>query len=472
MRSNTTDKIWKVVNPASGEEVGEVQVTSPETIDTVLDKAVSAQRRWAEFPRHRRAEIMNAYVDTVRERASEFAELLSREQGKPLSQAQGEVESHCRLFEGFARRVLAMEERATFLDIQPGLERDLQITRHEPLGVVVAIVPFNFPVELYAHKVAPALATGNAVVVKPAEDTPLTTLLLVEALHTAGVPEDVVKVVFGGAEVGNQLVSDDRVAAVSFTGSTETGIKVAQNGARTLKRTILEVGGNDAMIVLDDADLDLVVDHAVIGRTFANGQVCCATKRILAHGSIHDELLDRLATRFAALNVGDQLADGTEVGPLVNNAAALRIAEQVQLTTAQGGRVVTGGKQDGAYYFPTILAGVTAEMNVAQDMEIFGPVASLIRTDSDEEALKVANSTRYGLSGSVFTQDMQRAMAFATRLQSGQVVINNTGLYRPETMHFGNYQGTGGREGLTSSLEEFVQTKTISLPGILPAFQA
>lgn len=212
--------------------------------------------------------------------------------------------------------------------------------------------------------------------------------------------------------------------------------------------------------------------NAVVGRTYANGQVCCATKRILADSAVHDELLDRLAARFAALKVGDQLASGTEIGPLINIAAATRIEEQVRKTTSQGGRVVTGGERDGAFYQPTIIGGVTAEMDAARDMEIFGPVAALLRTTSDDEAVGIANSTQNGLSGSVFTRDMERAMTFAARLESGQVVVNNAGLYRPDTMHFGNYRATGGREGLTSSLNEYVQVKTISLPGIFPASQA
>jgi acyl-CoA reductase-like NAD-dependent aldehyde dehydrogenase len=218
MSASTVETMRTVVNPATGESIGEVRDTGPGELDRALDLAVAAQRKWATEPRHRRAAIMNGYVREVRSRASEIAKLLSREQGKPLGQAEAEVDGHCRLFEGFAHRVLSMEEKAMFLDIQPGLERDLQITRHEPLGVVAAIVPFNFPVELYAHKVAPSLATGNAVIVKPSEDTPLTTILLVDLLEAAGVPKGVVQVVVGGATVGSRLVSDPRVAAVSFTG--------------------------------------------------------------------------------------------------------------------------------------------------------------------------------------------------------------------------------------------------------------
>jgi acyl-CoA reductase-like NAD-dependent aldehyde dehydrogenase len=473
MSATTIGTVRGVRNPATGDIIGEVYDASAGEVETTIAAAVTAQKQWANVPRHRRAAIMATYVHRVRDEADDIATSFSREQGKPLQQAVNEVELHCRLFEGYASRVLALEERATFLDIQSGLERDFQFTRHEPLGVVVGIIPFNFPVEIYAHKVAPSIATGNSIVIKPSEDTPLTTIRLVQMLHEAGVPERVVQVVIGGPAVGKQLVEDHRVAAVSFTGSTETGTDVAVSGARTLKRTILELGGNDAMVVLDDADLDLVVEQAIFGRTLANGQACCANKRMLVDASIHDELLDKLSTRFEELHLGDQLLPATTVGPLVNGRAAARVEEQVKLTLGQGAQLCAGGARDGAFFRPTVLGGVTHEMDVARDMEIFGPVIAVLRSADDDEALAIANNTKYGLSGSVFTRDIERAMAFAAQMETGQVVVNRTGLYRPDVMAFGGYKATGGaREGLAVSLHEYLQIKTISLPGVFPASQA
>jgi acyl-CoA reductase-like NAD-dependent aldehyde dehydrogenase len=469
MTTTVTGIARQILNPATDEILDELPDSTESEVDEAVGRAVAGQRRWAQVPRHERAVIMRRYSALTREHAEELSELLSREQGKPLQQSRDEVERHCRMFEGFADRVLAHEERAFFLDSQPALERDLQVTRHEPLGVVAGILPFNFPIELYAHKVAPAIATGNSIVLKPSEDTPLTTRRAVQLLHQAGVPADVVQVVYGGGEVGRRLVADPRVAAISFTGSTEAGISVASTAARTLKKTLLELGGNDAMIVLEDADLDLVVEQAVFGRTLSNGQCCCANKRLIVDAAVRGELTERLVDRFAGLSVGDPLRADTALGPLINPEAAIRVEEQIQHTLQQGATLAAGGSRDGRFVTPTVLTDVREGMDIAHDMEVFGPVVAVLAVDSLDQAIGLANATRYGLSGSVFTQDIQRAMKVASRLETGQVVINGTGLYRSEVMGFGGYKNSGmGREGLGFSLEEFLQLKTITFAGVLP----
>jgi succinate-semialdehyde dehydrogenase/glutarate-semialdehyde dehydrogenase len=468
--TRTVDAVIREVrNPANGQIVGEQRDSTPAEVDEALAVALGAQIAWARTPRHHRAAVMRKYAALAREESEQLANSLSREQGKPLAQSLDEIALHCRLFEGFADRVLAMEDRATVLDNQPNLERDMQFTRHEPLGVVAGIIPFNFPVELFAHKVAPSIATGNSIVIKPSEETPLTTKRLVALLHEAGVPEGVVQIVYGGGDVGRILVGDPRVAAVTFTGSTEAGVDVAVAGARTLKSVVLELGGNDAMVVLEDADIDLVLEQAVFGRTLSNGQCCCANKRLLVNASVYDEVVDRLAGRFEQLVLGDPLLDGTQLGPLITNGAASRVLEQVQHSVNQGANLRSGGSVDGAYFQPTVLSDVRPDMDVALDMEIFGPVVALMPVKSDAEAIGIANATCYGLSGSVFTRDIERAMAVATQMQTGQVVVNGTGLYRSDVMAFGGYKKSGnGREGLGVSLEEYVQTKTITLAGVLP----
>jgi succinate-semialdehyde dehydrogenase/glutarate-semialdehyde dehydrogenase len=469
MTGTLSTQVRRVVNPATGELIAEVADTTPAEVSAVIARAVAGQRRWGQVPRHERAALMRRYAVLVREQAEELATALSSEQGKPLQQARNEIALHCRLFEGFADRVLAREERAFVLDNQPDLERDMQVTRHEPLGVVAGIIPFNFPVELYAHKVAPAIATGNSIVIKPSEETPLTTGRLVELLHAAGIPDNVVQIVYGGGDVGRQLVEDSRIAAISFTGSTEAGIHIATASARTLKKTLLELGGNDAMIVLADADLDLVVEQAVFGRTLSNGQVCCANKRVIVDNSIRRELTELLVDRFANLTVGDPMSPATDLGPLIKPEAARKVEEQIRHTLDQGATLAVGGTREGCFVAPTVLTDVGGDMDIAHDMEVFGPVMAVMSAGSLDEAVGIANATRYGLSGSVFTQDMRQAMAVAARLETGQVVVNGTGLYRSEVMGFGGYKSSGmGREGLGYSLEEFLQVKTITFAGVLP----
>jgi succinate-semialdehyde dehydrogenase/glutarate-semialdehyde dehydrogenase len=469
MTATLNNTARRIVNPANGTLVDELPDSELAEVDEALERAVAGQRRWARVPRHERARLMRAYAELVRQHQDEIAVLLSTEQGKPLAQSEAELGLHYRLFDGFASRLLVQEERAFFLDNQPVIDRDLQITKHEPLGVIAGIVPFNFPIELYSHKVAPAIAAGNSIIVKPSEETPLATRRLVELVHEAGIPEDVVQIVYGGAEVGRRLAESPLVAAVSFTGSTEVGISVAQNGAKTLKRTLLELGGNDAMVVLDDANLDEVVQNAVFGRTLSNGQCCCANKRIVVHESVRDELTARLLDSFGASKMGDPLDATTALGPLITAKAAAKVEEQIKHTVSQGATLAAGGVRDNCFVEPTVLTEVDLSMDIARDMEVFGPVLAMMSFSTIDQAVEIANATKYGLSGSVFTQDMKKAMEVGTRLETGQVVVNGTGLYRSDVMGFGGYKSSGvGREGLAYSIEEFMQLKTLTFTGIMP----
>ena len=393
-------------NPATGEPVGELEVTSDTKVDETLAAAQLAQRDWSRTPRHARYAVMLRFADRLEENASSVAALLAAESGKPVEQTVGEVALCARLFRGFAERLMASTDEARFLDSQQGAEHDLVITRQEPLGVVAAIIPFNFPVELFGHKVAPALATGNTVVVKPPVEDPLAVMRLAELLTQAGLPDGVVQTVYGGGDVGSQLVQSPLVAAVSLTGSTETGVTVAREGAKTLKRVYLELGSNDAMIVLEDANLDQAVEAAVFGRSLANGQCCCATKRLVVQSPVAEEFTDCLVDRFGDLSLGDPADHQTDVGPLISTVAASRVASQVEASVSDGAVVLVGGTAgEGCFYPPTVLSEVAPQSAIATDLEVFGPIPPIIRVTDDAEAVRVSNNSRYGLSGSVFTAD-------------------------------------------------------------------
>jgi succinate-semialdehyde dehydrogenase / glutarate-semialdehyde dehydrogenase len=464
-----TEDTLRVFNPATGSAVGELERSSRAQVGQSLVAARRAQSHWKRVPRHRRYDIMVRFSQLVTEQAEDLAHLLCAESGKTLQQTRAEISVCARLFRGFAERMLALKEDAHFLDSQAGLERDLMITRREPLGIVVAIIPFNFPAELFGHKVAPAIAMGNAVVVKPPEDDPLTVARLAALLTEAGLPEGVVEIAAGGGEVGAWLVESDIPAAVSLTGSTQTGLRVAASAAKTLKRVSLELGSNDPLIVLEDADLELAVDQAVQGRQEANGQCCCSNKRLIVHRSVAKEFTDLLTSRFGALELGDPAEDRTQLGPLIHEKAASRVGEQVRATVDAGARITTGGSRpERAFYEPTVLVGVTPEMEIARDMEVFGPVLPILEFGDDGEAVSIANASSYGLSGAVFSTDFRRAFSLGAELDTGQVVINRTGLFRPDLAGFGGHKLSGnGREGLETSLEEFAQHKNFSLRGAL-----
>jgi acyl-CoA reductase-like NAD-dependent aldehyde dehydrogenase len=330
-----------------------------------------------------------------------------------------------------------------------------------PLGVVAAIIPFNFPVELLIEKAAAALVAGNTVIVKPPEQNPLAVLEAVAAFHAAGVPPDVLQTVCGGRDVGEALAGAPGIAAISLTGSTRAGLAAAQQAAPVLRRVHLELGGNDAALILEDADLDLVVEEVVPGRLLMNGQSCAANKRLIVHASLAAALSERLAARIAQLTVGDPLDRRHHLGPLISNDAAARVVQQIKKAVDQGARLVVGdAKTRGAQVGVHLLDRIPSAAEIAIDDEIFGPVFALIPVGSDREALQVANRSSFGLSGCVFSRDVARALAVADRLETGGVVINGSGNYRPPVVPFGGVKLSGlGREGLGYTIEEMTQPK-------------
>jgi acyl-CoA reductase-like NAD-dependent aldehyde dehydrogenase len=456
---------FEITNPQQTDTLGEIKLTDPADVAGVVAKAVLARKAWTARPVAERAAMLDQAADLLEAEREPLGRLLAAESGKPLPQAQFEVGGGIRFLRGNAAEGRRLAGRVLPTEGNFGTEWDLAYTRREPLGVVAAILPFNFPVELFVEKCAAALVGGNAVVVKPPLEDPLVVERFRSALIEAGVPGEVIAAVYGGADVGAALAEAPGVDAISLTGSTAAGVAVARATAARLRFLHLELGGNNAMLVLDDADIDLVATEAVRGRILMNGQACSASKRVIVHRSLHDELASRLGETVAGLKVGDATDPDSQIGPLIHPGAAEKVASQVANARTQGAELAAGpGKADGAFFPPTVLAGVPTDADIACDDEIFGPVFNLIPVDSAEQALAVANASSFGLMASVFSADVQRALAIGERLESGGVVINGTDNYRPPVIPFGGTKMSGrGREGLGYTLEELTREKTIVL---------
>ncbi len=468
-RNASKQEMIEIRNMSTMEVIDHIPNATTEDAQEALEAAQEGAKLWAATPIHERVAIIKRFVSQLQQHKEELARLLSAENGKIISHARMEIDTAITLFEGFAEESKKLFGETIPLEIQSGLDKDLMITKREPLGVIVGIIPFNFPAELFAHKAGAALAAGNAIIVKPPEDDPLTILRMAEMLHEAGVPGNVLQIVTGyGEEVGKYLVNSPLVQAISFTGSTEVGTDIYQSGAKNLSRVFLELGANDALIVCDDGDVEQAVLEAVSGRLLANGQVCCTNKRILIQDGVYESYKNKLVENLSKKKIGNQLDETTDVGPLIHEEAAIKVEKQIQHTLNQGAHLVLGGdRKNRTFIEPTILE-VTKEMDVAKDMEIFGPVFSLIRFSSLQEALEIVNSCNYGLNAGIFTSDMNKAFEAGNKIEAGIVSINGGTCYRPCCSAFGGYKKSGiGREGTAYTLEELTQIKSIVLRGVM-----
>lgn len=458
-----------VINPATGKLIDTVPAATKEDIDCAVAAAKAAQKEWAAVPVHERVEIMYRFISLVERDFEDLARTLSDETGKPITEARAEISNIPIAFKAFSERAKHFYGQTIPEGMEAGQDRTVLIVKKEPLGVVVAVIPFNFPCDLFDQKVAPALLTGNAVIVKPSTDNPLTLCKLTRLMDEAGVTKGAVSVVTGrGSVIGSALTSHPDVHLVTLTGSTEVGIETAKICAENLTHVALELGGNDAFIVLEDADVDLATDELIWGRMYNTGQVCCASKRFLVHRSRVEEFTAKAIEKIKAIPTGDPADDDTRMGCLISEKAAMKVEAQVQKTMQQGGKLLLGGNRYGAFFEPTVIGDVPKDADVAIDMEIFGPVVPIITFDTEEEAVEIANRSVFGLCGCVFTENMKTAARVANALECGGAVINGASFFRSFEMPFGGYKHSGiGTEGVLSTFDEMTHTKSIVLKNIL-----
>ena len=457
-----------VFNPYNNERIDSVPSAAKEDIDAAVSAARTAWKSWKKTPVYKRVDLVNRFLTLVDQNRTGLGKLLSLESGKTITETAIEMNNIFTAWHAFAEKAKHLYDTVIPAGLEYNHDNNVVLTRREPLGVVACIIPFNFPCNLFNQKVAPAILAGNCVIVKPATDNPLTICRLVALMREAGFPDGVVQVVTGrGSSIGEYLSTHKGIDAITLTGSTTVGVEVAQKAAPSLKRIALELGGNDAFIVLEDADLELAINEAVNARFFNAGQICCAPKRFLIHRSLYEDFVSAVTERIASFSFGDPLSPDTKVGTVISERAAKIVEEQIQLTVKQGGRIVLGGQRDGAFVAPTVIRDVPFSADAMHDMEIFGPVMPIAAFDHEDEVLELANATMYGLGGSVFTRDMKKAMKFTDNLECGSVVINGSSYFRSFEMPFGGYKYSGvGSEGVFSTFDELTQLKCITLKGI------
>ena len=456
--------VQEVLNPATHDVVDTVPMATTEDMDLALSNARKGFSAWSKVPLHKRIETLYAFEELFKEAKEDLIKLGMQEMGKTKALATGEVAVATLLIRNFCEAARSLGGETFAPGNHPIAENDLVLTVREPWGVVFCLLPFNSPISLYIQKAIPALLMGNAVIVKPAVDTPLCNILMTELLLKSGVEANAAQIITGsGPKVGKYIVSSKEIDVVSFTGSTEVGIQIAKDCAEHLHRVSLELGGNDALIILEDAEMDLAIHESFCGRHVHAGQICCASKRFIVQNSIREEFTNQLLEKIKAIQVGDPNDENTTFGPVTSEKAAIDVEGQIQHSVEQGARLLIGGKRfNRTFIEPTLLTDVTPDMDIARDLEIFGPVWPIIGFDTIEEAIEIANNSIYGLSGGVLTSDQGKAMQIARALQAGCCVFNGSGLYRSADQPFGGYKMSGiGREGGRFTLEEMSQLKTL-----------
>ena len=452
----------EVINPFNGSVIDTIPRASQQDVETALKTAEYGAKIMAKMTGYERYEIIHKVSEIMTERVEALAQIITLEEGKTLAEATIEASRAVEIIALSAEEAKRLSGEVVPLEGAPGVKDKFGFTMRIPCGVVVGISPFNFPLHLVCHKVGPALAAGNAIILKPATDTPLSALKLVELFLEAGTPPEAIQCITGsGSEIGDALCADKRVRKITFTGSHEVGEHICHTAG--LKRVTMELGSNSPLIIMPDADLEKVAKAAATSGYSNAGQVCISTQRILAHKKIYGDFLDAFKGQVEDISTGNPIEASTKMGPMIREHDAIRVNQWVEEAIDTGAELITGGEREGQIHAPTLLANVKSEMRISSD-EVFGPVVGVTSVDNIDEAIDLANDTDYGLSAAIFTQNIDWAMKFAREVDSGNLMVNWGTQWRADLMPYGGLKFSGmGKEGPKYAVEEMTELKMVIL---------
>ena len=450
-----------VINPYTGEVIDTVPISHLNNVDKAIEAANNAKKFLQEMSAFKVSNKLFNVCDKLKENRDDFAELLTKEVGKPINESYVELDRSIETLKLAAEEAKRIYGESVPLDAGLNGKGFFAFTQKLPLGVVAAITPFNYPLNLTIHKIAPAIAAKNTVIIKPPTNAPLTVMKFAELVNEE-FPDGVINVITGyGSEVGDALVASQKIDKISFTGCVLTGLLIAQRAG--MKKVTLELGGNDPLVVLDDANVDAAVKGVINGAYLNAGQVCMGVKRIIVQEGIYNKFKTRLVEETSKIKMGNPMDKSTQLGTLISEKAAMQVEETVNNAINAGAEILTGGKRNGAFYEATVIDKVTPDMDLVVN-ETFGPVAPLIKVKTVDEAIQIANATEYGLQAGVFTENYKNAMRCANEIEAGTVFINKQSTFRTDNMPFGGFKNSGcGKEGIKYAVEEMTKTKLIGL---------
>lgn len=450
-----------VINPYDGEVIDKVPISHLNNVDRAIEAANNAKKYLQEMSAFKVSNKLFNVCEKLKLHREDFAELLTKEVGKPINESYVELDRSIETLKLAAEEAKRIYGESVPLDAGLNGKGFFAFTQKLPLGVVAAITPFNYPLNLTIHKIAPAIAAKNTVIIKPPTDAPLTVMKFAELVNEE-FPKGVINVITGyGSEVGDALVASAKIDKISFTGSVMTGLMISQRAG--MKKVTLELGGNDPLIVLDDANTDAAVKGVINGAYLNAGQVCMGVKRIIVQEGIYEEFKAKLVEETSKIKMGNPMDKKTQLGTLISKKAAVHVEETVNNAVKDGAQILIGGKRNGAFYEATVIDKVTPDMDIVVN-ETFGPVAPLIKVKSVDEAIKMANATEYGLQSGVFTENYRNALKCANEIEAGTVFVNKQSTFRTDNMPFGGFKNSGcGKEGIKYAVDEMTKTKLIGL---------
>lgn len=450
----------QLISPYSGEVIAEIPSATEQEVNLAIEAAYQARDVMAKLPAHRRAAILEKLADLLEERAEEAARIISLEAAKPITTAKGEVARTITTYKFAAEEAKRIHGETIPLDAAPGGEGRIAYTVREPLGVIGAITPFNFPMNLVAHKVGPAIAAGNTIVLKPASQTPLSAYFIAELLQEAGLPAGAINVITGsGRIVGDKIVTDDRVKMITFTGSPAVGIGIRNKAG--LKRVTLELGSNSGLIVDEGIDVDKIIPRCVTGAFSFQGQVCISLQRIYVHEAVYEDFVEKFVVAVKKLKIGDPLDSQTEISALITPADVTRTLEWIEEAKHHGAIIAVGGTAEGNILMPTVILDATPSLKVSCQ-EVFAPIVLINKVKSVAEAIDLINDSRYGLQAGIYTNNIHTALDASENLHVGGVIINDIPTFRVDQMPYGGVKESGvGREGVKYAVEEMTEMKLV-----------